>query len=309
MYYNFLDTIPHKRRGDEFQFIDGCPFCGQEKPGDTRIYYNAAKDIGICFHCDKRFRLPQYISALNGVSIREAFEILREEGCDFRRSAVKAVKSNVRIPDNLVEIRTSSEASGYCARRGISDFIIHDFNLKYIPEDFTQSYFGRRIFIPVFDSKGELGFWQGRDITGKAQMKYLFPKGADKSQYVFNLHKIPYNADYVILCEGVMDVFGWVKANKAAVALFGKHMSKRQYELILSRGAKNIYVALDSDALKNSTNIQKKLGQAANVKFIYMNKDADECSKYELEELFQSASEYSWENSILTLVRHEDKSM
>lgn len=308
MYDPIIETIEHKRRGDEYQFIGPCPFCGAYKPGDTRVYYNFRKGVGLCHHCSIKFNLVNYISKLNGISKLDAMKLIKNEESGYVRTEIKIEESKIYVPKNLIPICESLEASDYCASRGITKEIIDRFGLQYIPNhetiDGVKHYVGKRIYIPVTDSDGGLAFWQARDITGMAKNKYLFPKGMNKAQYVYNLHAVQKGAKYAILCEGIMDVFGWIKANKMAVALFGKYMSNEQYNLIMSCGIKTIYVALDQDAIKYSIDIQKRLGQSSTVKFIKMERDSDECSRYELEHIFSSAIEYSWGDSILTLLQN-----
>lgn len=306
MYYSVIETIEHKKRGEEYQFIGACPFCGAYKPGDTRVYYNFRKGVGTCHHCSITFGLVKYISALHGISIVDAMKLITNEESGYVRTEIKGEEPKIYIPQNLIPIHESLEASDYCASRGITQDIIDRFGLKYIPSheiiDGQKFFGGKRIFIPVYD-KENLVFWQGRDITGYAKNKYLFPKGMNKSQYIYNLNSLQKGSKYAILCEGIMDVFGWTKANKNAVALFGKYMSNEQYNLLVSYGVKTIYVALDQDALKYSIDIQKRLGQSSTVKFIQMDRDSDECSMFELDRMFHSAVEYSWDSSILTLLQ------
>ena len=302
----YLETLEYKRSGDEYQLVGFCPFCGAYKPKDTRVYFNPKKNVGICHHCSKVFSLVNYVSALHGINQLEANKIIKNEESGYIRTEIQLEEPNIYIPQNLVDISKSVEASDYCAIRGITQDLIERFGLKYIPdhEEYKGKvyYVGKRIYIPVLDQQGELRFWQARDITGKAKNKYLFPKGMDKSKCIYNLTGINVKSKYLIVCEGIMDVFGWTKANKLAVALFGKYMSNSQYELLLKNNIETIYVALDQDALNYSIDIQKRLGQRFNVKFIKMERDSDECSRYELERMFSSAVEYSWESSILTLL-------
>lgn len=303
----YLETLEHKKSGGEYQLIGSCPFCGAYKPKDTRVYFNPKKNVGICHHCSKVFSLVNYVSALYGINQPEANKIIKNEESGYIRTEIQLEEPNIYVPQNLVDISSSIEASDYCVMRGITQELISKFGLKYIPENEEMKgktyYVGKRIFIPIYDKDNILQFWQARDITGKAKNKYLFPRGIDKSKYIYNEPSLQENNKYVILCEGIMDVFGWTKANKLAVALFGKYMSNSQFDLLLKNNIETIYVALDQDAIKYSIDIQKRLSQATKVKFIKMERDSDECSRYELERMFSSAVEYSWGDSILTLLQ------
>src|SRR5690606_9971530 len=66
--------------------------------------------------------------------------------------------------------------------------------------------FSQRIIIPVFDLDGNLVSFQGRDITGKAEKKYLFPNGfASTGEHLYNGHNVQRTAR-IVVGEGAFDV-------------------------------------------------------------------------------------------------------
>ncbi|MCV5900224.1 DNA primase, partial [Escherichia coli] len=78
-----------------------------------------------------------------------------------------------RLPDYLVERQISPELAKY-------------FDLRYCVEGkhaYVDPYtdqvkgqiFDMRILIPVYDLDGVMKTFQGRDITGAAERRYLFP--------------------------------------------------------------------------------------------------------------------------------------
>jgi len=93
--------------------------------------------------------------------------------------------------------------------------------------------YSKRIIVPIFDSSGSLASFQGRDVTDKAEKKYLFPPGfASTGRLLFNGHNA-HGAKRLLVCEGVFDVMAAKLAldedvdlrDVAIVGTFGKHLS------------------------------------------------------------------------------------
>jgi DNA primase len=93
--------------------------------------------------------------------------------------------------------------------------------------------FRRRVLIPVYDLDGVLVSFQGRDITGSAEQKYLFPIGyAVTGSHLYNGHNVS-GTTRIVVGEGAFDVAAIKVAFDAdpalrdvvAVGTFGKHLS------------------------------------------------------------------------------------
>jgi DNA primase len=66
--------------------------------------------------------------------------------------------------------------------------------------------FSRRVIFPIYDLDGDMMTFQGRDVTGQAERKYLFPAGLPgTSRFLYNgVHC--QRKSHVVMNEGVMDV-------------------------------------------------------------------------------------------------------
>jgi DNA primase len=113
----------------------------------------------------------------------------------------------------------------YC-QRGLFQYRDNYGNVRY--QDFSN-----RILIPVFDLDGMLVSFQGRDITGKAEKKYLFPSGyASTGVHLYNGHNV-HNTKRIIVAEGAFDVAATKIAcdstldlrDVVCVGTFGKNVS------------------------------------------------------------------------------------
>jgi len=288
-----------------------CPFCGRS--GNNKIYFSIdkmeeyTKPSGICFHCSKGFSALAFVAAYEGVSTPEAVRILNQLDSGYVRTnkEVEDVYA-VEYPTTASLILPGTEAHTYLKNRGIDDKIIRDFDLKVCHDNFQDSngntvFTKNRVIFPIYNEDRKLVSWQGRDITGLAKNKYLFPKGFDKANYVFNCQNIT-DKDYLIICEGVMDVIGWYRNGFTnVVATFGKVMSKYQLGWMLNKDVSILYMAWDSDADNNKQKFMRDYkDHFKDIRHIELNgKDADECSKEELCNAISSASSFSWSSWVL----------
>jgi DNA primase len=224
--------------------------------------------------------------------------------CPFKKHEKGAAGSAIWFP-KITSL--NKQAIAYLKSRNINDGLIRHFQLAFCDTDTAYNdkiyYTSNRLIIPVKDLNGKIISWQGRDITGKSFAKYLFPPGFKGAEYVYNIDAIEPES-YIIICEGVFDVFGWWQAGfKNTVATFGKKISKHQLALIKSKRPKVIYIAWDSDANWQKYDFCEKLTDFCPVKIIDLNnKDADELSPAELLRAFKTARPNDWSAKIFSLL-------
>ena len=209
----------------------------------------------------------------------------------------------------------SDDAQDYLASRNITKEMIEHFSLQYaiknlnikFPNGEERQYKTKyRIVIPIFDLHGGMISWQARDTTGHAKNKYLFPPEFKSAEYLYNASGIPESPEYLIISEGVFDVFGWWRAGfRNVVATFGKKISEYQIDLIKKINPKVIFIAWDADALMKKYEFCEKYSYLFNdIRILELpsNLDSDECSVETLVSAFQDAYHYDWTKKILRLV-------
>jgi len=299
--------------GSQLQ-LDECPFCGHSGH-DSRIYVGIEKQLGFCHHCEKGFSGISFIIAREGCSVKKAYEILDIED-DFISSPKeeKVALSEIPFPETR-PIALSEDAQAYLDFRGIDSTLIEHFQIQYaiknlrivFPNGEERLYKTKcRVVLPILDIDGKIVSWQARDITGTARNKYLFPPEFESAKYLYNSNSISSGCDYLIICEGIFDVFGWWRAGfKNVVATFGKKISDYQIELIKKLAPKNVFIAWDKDAIKSKYEFCEKYGYlfpSTRIIDLPGSKDSDECNVEELLQSFKNAYNYDWTKKILRLL-------
>ena len=92
--------------------------------------------------------------------------------------------------------------------------------------------FRLRIIIPIYTPQGDLVNFQGRDITGKQELRY---KGCPIKEAVIHHKKLLYGAEQcrdmqrIVVCEGVFDQW---RLGRGAVATFGTSLKAEQLAML-----------------------------------------------------------------------------
>lgn len=229
--------------------VKECPCCGNS---NYKVYINAESGLGNCFHgdCETKFNKWKFISSSLGRSVHDTVahvkQVAREQGWRPPRKKMVATSTDngaLTLPESM-PLPVRGRNLKYLENRNISADVAAYFDLRistkgkfeYIsPEGrkMRQDY-SNRIIIPVFDLAGDLVSFQGRDITGTAEKKYLFPPGfASTGSHLYNGHNA-LGAEHICVGEGCFDVAAIKVAldqemslrEVAPVGTFGKHLSR-----------------------------------------------------------------------------------
>ena len=109
--------------------------------------------------------------------------------------------------------------------------------------------YSNRIIIPSYDEDGKLNYFIARDIFPNSTMKYKNPP-MSKDTVVFELF-INWN-EPIVLVEGSFDA---IAVRKNVIPLLGKFPSKSLVKKLVTKRVKKVYVALDTDAKKDSAKL------------------------------------------------------
>lgn len=248
--------VTHGSSGEQLN-VKECPFCGGSS---WKVYLNRDSGLGNCFHgsCGERFNsfkfVKQLVGARNSLDLKALLQtIALELGWQPPRKAAElpVVEQEWQLPDCSQLPLSDGRMPVYLTNRGVTPEIAKAFDLRwsargwfnYIKADGSKSgqFYGSRIIIPVYDLDGSLVTFQGRDASGKAERKYLFPPGLPGSgAFLYNGHRGK-GKKKAVLVEGAFDVIGAETAlrafaiDDAVLGSFGKHLSRGHDESQESR--------------------------------------------------------------------------
>ena len=317
--------------------IKTCPVCGGDK---WKTFLNAETGLGNCFSgsCETKFNKYKFIRAVSGLGGRDLHEHIKTVGAELGwrppRKAVVAVQMEVRdlkLPKSI-EFPINGRNLSYLENRGITLDVVKYFRLRYCHKGLFQykindrdcyMAFDRRVIIPIFDIDGKLVSFQGRDITGEAEKKYLFPPGfASTGEHLFNAQNV-HHTKRVVVGEGVFDVAATKIAldqdtelrDVVPVGTFGKHVAEGQlakFMLLKDRGIEEVVFMWDGevkatdDAVKAGM-LLKGIGLRVRVAMLPKDKDPNEVAPEVVRAAFWSARELTFTNATRILLERRDK--
>ena len=285
--------------GTNYAFFS--PFCSHYKP---KLEINlATMDGKNPWHC--------WISNEKGKTIhslfkklkvdRELFTELNKIVSDYKPSTkVELTIPKLELPNEFVALSSIKKSSLknptikraliYLKNRNISTVDIKRYNIGVC----DSGEYKNMVIIPSYDGDGNLNYFVGRSILTDSFIKYKNPN-VSKNIIPFELYinwKMP-----LILTEGVFDA---IAAKINAIPLLGKTISPYLKEKIISERVQTIYIALDSDAIKDALKFIKYfLNQGLNVYLINLGgKDPSEIGTSEFLTQMESATLCSFDSLI-----------
>lgn len=236
----------YKRAKDNYAFT--CPFCNHRKP-KLEINLNTndkGENPWECWVCETKGRTIRSLLKQLKISGPQAQEVLQyiKKGEEVEYQVVKTIELPKEFQPLFSAPTTSFSANiarKYLYDRGITDNDIMKYNIGYC----IAGEFNDRIIIPSYDQNNQLNFYVARAFN-RSYAKYKNPE-VSKDIIVFE-NLINWNQP-IIICEGVFDAMA-IRRN--AIPILGKNISKALLKRIVSSKVKEIYIALDKDALKKA---------------------------------------------------------
>lgn len=243
--------VTHGRSGTQLN-VKCCPVCGSN---GWKVYLGADTGLGNCFAGDhppgENFNKFKFVRAhLGTASARETIGAIEAfvRGSVWRpRRVASAPPPKPEHPPELppsLPLPIKGRNLKYLIERDIDLTTAEAFGLRYCHSGrFNYEWQGKpawqdysqRIIVPVFGLDGAFVGFQGRDITGTKDKKYLFPPMfASTGQLLYNAHAAR-GAARIVVGEGVFDVMAIAQAvrgdptlgDMVPVGTFGKHLSNR----------------------------------------------------------------------------------
>ncbi|MFM0095702.1 hypothetical protein PQQ87_08815 [Paraburkholderia nemoris] len=289
--------------------VKTCPCCGKDS---WKVYLNADTGLGNCFSCDEKFNRWKFIkNGIGAATARDAVEHVKKFAMEqgwrpLKREAAETMQPvKLKIPESYV-LPIGGRNLKYLEDRGVSGEYAKYFGLRFCQRgkfwftdpDGNNRYqdYSKRIIIPVYDLDGKMVTFQGRDITGTSDKRYLFPPGlASTGAHLYNGHNV-IGASHVCMGEGVFDVAAIRIAldgapelrDVGAVGSFGKHLSdgdeESQFAKLLTLKEKGLRIVTfmwdgEAAALEAAVNAAMKVrgvGLTARVAMLPKGKDPNE---------------------------------
>lgn len=228
-----------------------CPFCNHHKPKLEINFQENQEGINHwhCWVCNKKGK--KLISLFKAVSapdhkIQELKSYVKVSFYEEKETVVEILalpKEYKPLYQADRENIITRQALAYLKKRGITEIDIKRYNIGYC----ETGRYKEMIIIPSYDHSGLLNYFIARNF-GPSDLKYKNPK---ISKNIIPLELLINWNSPLVICEGMFDAIA-IKRN--AIPLLGKTISEKLMKKIVSSEVKQVFIALDNDALKQALN-------------------------------------------------------
>ena len=257
--------------GDYKEFGKGevyftCPFCHNHK---RKFAVNVLKNAFHCWHCGAKGRSLITLFKRLDVSpsqLKELRSLLSDD--QINNYIEEDTNTELYLPPGFKPLWIPSKsihyinAIKYLKNRGITGYDIIRYQMGYT----MDGPYASRIIIPSYDSNNKLNYFLARSFY-ESGLKYKNPP-VSKNVIVFENQinwKMP-----LVLCEGVFDA---IAIRRNAVPLLGKFVPKKLLKMMIKNQVKEVFVALDDDAITEAREIEQNLSQyGIDVKLVNLDK-------------------------------------
>jgi len=221
-----------------------CPFCAGSR--NYHLGYNIEKNFCTCWRCGVH-RTEDVLIALLHVSRREARNLMRQYGgySSPRPTSIKPRVKNFKFPSNCEQMK-KPHRSYLIQRKFNPEQLERDWNLMGAGPIslLDRKYYKHRIIIPIRWG-GKIVSFQGRDITGKSEIRYkACPQDRELTPHQTILYgKQETWGDIGICVEGVTDVW---RLGFSSFATFGISFTPSQVRNI-ARHFTRVIILFDDD--------------------------------------------------------------
>lgn len=256
-------NIDVKGNGDELRCP--CPFHEDDHPSMT---INHDKSVFNCHaaSCGEKGNILDFVALMEGVDLRAAAvklaEICKIDVAAPRRvngSSKKAEKPKAKLKPKKAKSKDKKEVINppltfslkldpehpYGESRSLSSAVIGQLEMGFCNRGVMKD----RWCAPIHNANGDVVAYIGRHAARKVPkdtVKYLLPKGFQKDQVLFNLHRVAGNSKFVAIVEGIFDVARLHGLAMPTVGVLGSSISDAQIALLKDAGIKSALVLLDA---------------------------------------------------------------
>lgn len=250
-----------------------CPFCNHKNPKlEVNLIPNKKNEnFWHCWVCDAKGKTLFGLFKRLKVSNEKRTQLQEILGTTDKYETIVA-DSKVELPKEYKPLYnlTKSDiharhALAYLKKRGLTMVDVLKYQIGYC----ENGRYANKIIIPTFNADGQLDYFVARSFEKEPARKYDAPS-SDKNIIGFE-NMINWNVP-IVLCEGAFDAIA-IKRN--AIPLFGKNISKKLMQKLVTSEVKKVYLALDKDAIKSTFKIAEQLLKAGKKLFVVDLDDKD----------------------------------
>jgi len=167
-------------------------------------------------------------------------------------------KNIISIPGDPITMKMINDRPmlrNFMRNKNLTQELCFRFGIRY---DWKQSL---RLILPIFDERKMIIGYQGRDVTGKAMLRYITkPDGLKLGEALYHIPDRKLNGNRtIIIVEGILDLIRTVdlverhlpKKQVAITACFTNKPTVNQLILLNSLGITNLITMLDNDSWYN----------------------------------------------------------
>lgn len=217
------EGISYRRAGSGSNLnLKDCVFCGDSR---HKVYMRADNGLGTCFHgdCNEKFNLfsfaRRHLNADARSTIAHFKDYALRTGIGPRATPVVRHEPNTegwQMPPSIALPTLEGMTHQFLIDRGITIKTQIAFDLRFCAEgrfdyqdidgQFRQMIYDQRIIIPVHDLDGVVKTFQGRDVSGTSDRRYLFPATLPGTgRFLYGGHLIA-EKPHLVFGEGPFDV-------------------------------------------------------------------------------------------------------
>lgn len=285
----YLGSYDHVEQGGT-QYFYNCPECGHHRftiNYDKNVFrcwkcgYSSKSIISLLFDLNASYTDIQKIKEHLGIkdyygggdkSLQEKIDKILFFEEETKDTPIHEQRSWISLFTKSIFV---TKARKYLYSRGVSDYEIRYYNIKYDRDT-------AMLVFPSYDIHGNLNFYVKRNVGHD----YSYYENCDRSKknIIFYESLIDFTRP-VNIVEGIFDVF---KVGDNTIPLLGSLMTNRLYRLLVAFETPEVNIMMDPDAKDSMIKMGEKLstnGVNTNIIVLEGDQDPSDKSKTEIKKL------------------------
>lgn len=238
-----------------------CPFHTSNPPGKKNFEVNLItnkknENPSHCWGCDAKHKTLKSLFTHKKVTQDKLDQLNKILGTTYKVDKIK-VDIQVELPKEFtpfINLKKTDIISRHALKYLIKDRGISFGDIIKVNAGFCETgRYANKIIIPSYSKEGKLDYFVARSFEEDPYKKLDAPQS---SKDIIGFESL-INFDLpIIIVEGAFDA---LSAKRNAIPLFGKNVSEKLRKKLMLNKVKNIYLALDEDALKNTIKLAEEL--------------------------------------------------